>query len=139
MTDLSITAANVVQASDASTSFGTAGETITAGQVLYKDAADNNELKLADANGAAALRVPVGIALNGAAAGQPVRYITSGGLNPGATVVVGKIYVLSATAGGIAPVEDLSSGHYVSVLGIGTTTSNIQLNIQVSGVAVPAE
>ena len=135
--DLSVTAGSVVPASDATMENGTAGATITTGQVVYLDSSTNT-FKLADADSAtSAVRTPYGIALNGASSSQPVRVLKAGGLNPGATVVVGKVYVLSTTAGGIAPVTDLATGTYVSVLGIGTTTSNIQVVVQVSGVAVP--
>lgn len=142
MADLSITAANVVAASDASLLQVTAGETITAGQPVYKDTADNNEYKLCD-HEAQASAVVAGVALNGASDGQPMRIITTGNLNPGATVTVGEIYCASGSvgtgnaAGGICPEGDLASGDFVTVLGIGTTTSNIAIDIQVSGVAVP--
>lgn len=124
MADLSITAANVLQGTGATTKNGTAGATITAGQVLYKDAADSNKLKLADANGAAALRVVAGIALHGAATGQPIAYLTAGpDFVPGATLVLNEVYVLSATPGGMMPDADLGTGHYATVLGIAKSTT----------------
>lgn len=135
MSDLSITAANVVPAANAILIDGIAGATIAAGQLCYKDS--TNQYQLSDANGAAALRTVDGIAVNSASSGQPIKLQTGGDLNPGATVVVGKPYVLSATAGGIAPVTDLATGHYVSTIGIGTTASNISVKIHNSGVAVP--
>lgn len=138
MTNIAITAANVVKSSNAKIASGTYGATVTAGQVVYADSADGGRLKLADADSAtAAARVPVGIALNSGSAGQPADIQTEGRVTIGGTVVVGTIYVLSATAGGIAPAADLVTGDYVSVLGIGVSASQIELNIHSSGVAVP--
>jgi hypothetical protein len=83
--------------------------------------------------------VAVGIALNDAADGQPISYLVSGGIDPGATVAVGTVYVVSANAaGGIAPVSDLASTEYVTILGVGVTTSRINVDIKQSGVAIPA-
>lgn len=134
MADLSITAANVVKYSNATTRTGTAGAAITAGDVLYLD----TTMKLAQAD-TATKAAAVGIALNDAASGQPVVYLVSGGINPGATVAIGTVYVVSDNAAGaIAPVADLASEDYVTILGVGTTTSRIEVNINVSGVAIPA-
>ena len=137
MADLTVTAANVVAGASASTETGIAGATITAGQAVYKDPADN-KFKLADANsGTAEARAFYGIALNNAANGQPITILTAGDYNPGVAVTVGAVYVLSSTPGGIAPVGDLASGWYVTVIGVGTTASNIRVRPNVLGVAVP--
>lgn len=133
--DLVITVANVAKGTGAQLYPGTAGETITAGQSCYLDAADT-KLKLADVN-VTGKDVIHGIALHGSLNGQPLTVITAGNYNPGATVAIGTIYVASATPGGIAPVADLVSGWKTSILGIATTTTNIKLGINNSGVAVP--
>ena len=135
MADISVTAANVVPASGYKYTDGIAGETITAGQLVYLKAADNEYYKTD--NDASATATVAGVALNGASNGQPIRVQHGGNINPGGTVVVGTIYCSSSTEGGIAPSTDLASGDYVSVIGIGTTASNIALNIHNSGVAVP--
>lgn len=138
MTDLSITAANVVAGSNAKKLPGTAGATITAGQTLYRAAA-TGKLLPADADSATAeVRTPVGIALNGAADGQPVDYIYEGDVNLGATLTVGEIYVQSDTAGGIMPEGDLEAGDYVTVLGVASAANNLKMKIIASGAAVPA-
>lgn len=134
MADLTITAANVIAASGATINWGTAGATITAGQAVYKDSADNNDYKLCDADAAGTANCD-GIALCGASDGQPIAVITQGNLNPGATVAVGTVYAVSTTAGGIAPEGDLASGDYVTTLGIGTTASNIKIDINNSETA----
>lgn len=136
MADLTVTAANVVAGANARIVPGTAGATITAGQLVYLDATDN-KFKLADAD-AAASAVLAGIALNGGANNQPIDVQFGGRINPGATVVVGTIYVASSTAGGIAPVSDLGASDYVSIIGVGVTAALIELQIHNSGVQVPA-
>ncbi len=133
MADLVITAASVLPGSGAKKINGTAGVAVTAGQVLYLEAATNT-LKLADNDSATAgVRVPVGIALHAAAAGQPLTYLAAGPITIGATVAVGIVYILSSTAGGIAPVADVGAGDYNSVIGIGTSTSVIDVKIHSAG------
>ncbi len=138
MADLSITAANVVRsATDAQTENGTAGATITAGQTVYKDEADSNKWKLADANASILTAAVYGIALNGASNGQPLVVQTAGDITIGATLTVGAIYVQSGTAGGIAPTADLVTGWYSFIIGIGKTASVMRLVLRGAGVAVP--
>lgn len=136
MADLSITAANVQKSTGAQLETGVAGVAIAAGQSLYKDTTDSNKMKLADANLSELAATLEGVSLHAAAAGQPITYITAGNYNPGATVAAGAVYVLSGTAGGIAPVADLTTGWRTSIVGIGTSTSNIRLLKFSSGVAV---
>jgi hypothetical protein len=136
MADLTITAANVVSGSPARIARGTAGATLTAGQVVYLDAATSS-YKLADNNsGTAALRSPSGLALNAAASGQPVSVHMSGPLTIGATITAGVAYYLSDTPGGICPVADLATGEYPTILGIATSTSVLSVKIHESGVAL---
>jgi len=137
MADLVVTAANVVSGTGAVTEDGTAGATITAGQLLYKDAADSNKWKLNDGNLSQAAADIYGVALASASNNQPLRVQTGGEYNPGATAVVGTVYVGSATAGGIAPAADLASGNFTKVWGVGKTASNIVIVNKGAGVAVP--
>lgn len=136
-TDLSITAGSVVPVAGYGYTDLVAGATITAGQVVYQDSADL-KAKLADCDGAAALGVVVGIALNNASSNQPVRVMTSGDLNIGATLTVGEIYVLSGTAGGVAPEGDLANPDKVSLIGVATSASNLKLDIFNSGATIPS-
>lgn len=135
--DLSLTAANVVPSAGYQFTDGIAGETITAGQTLYYKETDSRYWKADSDSATSAVRVLVGIALNGASAGQPVRVQTAGSITIGATVTVGTIYVLSDTAGGIMPQADLETGDYVSIVGVATTSSAILMINRNSGVAVP--
>jgi hypothetical protein len=142
MADLTITAANVVAASDVTKRVVTAGEEVTQGQLLYLKAADNKYWKT-DCDGVAAEpRQAHGIALSAASADQPVvvAYLASGGnINLGATLSVGKIYVGSATAGGIRPVDDLVATQYPTIVGIATTTSNLRIGVVDAGTAAAAD
>lgn len=135
MAALTITAANVLPGSNAETRQGTAGATITQGQVVYLDSATNT-YKLADTNGAAALRSPAGIALNGASAGQPLMVQTGGDITIGATLTAGTAYYLGGTAGTIVPVGDLTTGDYPVIIGIAKSTTVLAVKIVESGVAL---
>jgi hypothetical protein len=136
MADLAVTAANVVRGTGASVENGIAGAAITAGQTVYKDPADS-KFRPCDADaGAAAARTTRGVALNSCAANQPLAVQVAGRLAIGAAVTVGAIYVQSDTAGGIMPAADLEAGDYVTVLGVGVSATDIDLNIHVSGAQV---
>jgi hypothetical protein len=134
MADLTITVADVKKTDSTSIAEGIAGATITAGQPVYKDSTASNKLKPADAD-VLASAAAVGIALHGASADQPLKYATSGNLTLSAVMTAGAVYVVSTNAGGIAPVADLGSGDYVTLLGIATSTSNLKLSISVSATA----
>lgn len=132
MADLSITAGSVVPDSGFQFVDGTAGETLTAGLVVYLKSSDTRYWK-ASCETSSATAVAAGIVLNGASAGQPVRVMTGGVLTIGATVGVGTPYILSVT-GLIAPVTDLATSDWVTTLGVATTAAKLALKIQVSGV-----
>jgi len=137
MVDVTVTATEVLDASDTTVIAGHFGEAVTAGQTVYLKASDGLYW-LADADASADTAAAKGIAMNGGAAGQPCEVGIGGTVDPGFTVTVGTIYVLSGTAGGIAPVADLASGDYVTIVGVGITASSLKLLMIVSGVAVPA-
>jgi len=135
MTDISITAANVVAGSNAAVLGGQAGETITAGQAVYKAAATGKWM-LADSNSATAeVRAAIGIALNGASLNQPLSVQTSGLITIGATLTAGVAYYLSDTPGGICPIADVGSGEYVCLIGLATTTAILDVTIKSTGVS----
>lgn len=136
MADLSITAANVVAGSNARVVNGIAGATVTAGQVVYRDAT-TKKFGLADCDSATAgVRVAFGIALNGASDGQPLAVLTEGDITIGATMTAGLAYYLSPTAGGIGVVGDLGSGDYPTLIGIAKSTTVLAVEINASGVAL---
>jgi len=129
MAAISVTPANV--RSYGTTTSGTAGGTITAGLAVYLNSSGQ---VVSATNAASASAEIVGIALNGASANQPVEYHVGGLFDPGGTAAVGKVYVLG-TGGGIIPVDDIAGGEYVSVVGVGITTSRILFIPVRSGVA----
>jgi hypothetical protein len=136
-TDLAITAASVVPGTDAVIATGTACETLTAGQAVYKAATSGKWCK-ADADSATAeVRQAKGVALNGASLNQPLAVQTGGTVTIGATLTAGAPYWLSGTAGGIAPTADLSTGEYVDLVGLATSTTVLKLNFTYTGVATP--
>lgn len=137
MTDIAITAANVVKGSNSTIEQGTAGATITAGQAVYKASATGKYL-LADSNSATAeARTPRGIALNGASDGQPLAILRSGEITIGATLdPEAPAYYLSDTPGGICPVADVGNGEYFCLIGLAKSASVLDVSIKASGVAM---
>jgi hypothetical protein len=142
MADLSVTAASVAVSSAAKTRRGIAGETLVAGKVVYENLSDSGKFYLADANVLAASKA-VGITLGGAAAGQPVVIVTEDpAFVPGATLSLSVaadsgVYVLSATAGGIAPMDDLAATMYPVIIGVANSASTMRLSIVIgTGVLV---
>jgi hypothetical protein len=128
MADLVITASQVKAGAGAVEGTGVAGEAITAGQSVYEDATDGR-IKLADANLSLAAAKSKGVSLHAALDGQPIRYQKGGKLvaGAGAAPAKGTIYVVSGTAGGIAPSADLASGWHATVLGVGDGDGGIDL------------
>lgn len=136
MSDYSVTAANVAAGTGADIEHGTAGATITAGQLVYRDSSTGKYL-LADSNSAtAAARTPRGMALNGASNGQPLAIVRKGLVTTGATMTAGVGVYMSDTPGGFCPVADVGSGEYSTFLGMPTSTTVLNLDIQASGVAL---
>lgn len=126
MADVTVTAASVALTSG-QTDTGTAGATITAGQILYKDTANSNVLKHASC-AATASSVVCGMALNGGASGQPIQFAKAGAvIVPGATLGVGTIYILSDGTGTYCPVADLATSDKVVIVGYATTASSLTL------------
>jgi len=134
MADLSITVAEVAEGSSATTKSGTAGAAITQGQAVVNV---GTGIYLADANHTTtSYQNCAGISLNAAQIGQPVDYdakdeeLVIGTTNPPAP---GKIYVVGTTAGGIMPIDDLStvasSTQKVTVLGVGVASGKLFLKI----------
>lgn len=131
MADYSITAASVRAGTAATVRAGTAGATITAGQPVYIDSAASNQIKPARANADTTSRA-VGIALNGAASGQPVDYISKDDdfTVGAASMAIGDILIVSAgAAGGIAPASDATTGTYVTILGVAKSTTKAKIQV----------
>lgn len=135
MADITITPANVIAGSNAIIEDGKAGATITAGQVVYREAS-SGKYKLTDTNSATAeVKTGRGLALNGAADGQPLKIITAGDVTLGSVLTAGTAYYASETPGGIQPAADVATEDVV-FLGIAKSTSVLTLKIINSGVTV---
>jgi hypothetical protein len=137
MANLTITAANVVASAGAVIRTGTAGATVTAGQSVYLDSADQ-KYKLLDADALPSGGVSaVYLTLNGAANNQPVTVLRSGDVTLGPTVMTaGTTYCVADTAGAIAPQADLTTGDSVIVLGVAKSASVLAFRPIISGVTL---
>lgn len=135
MADLTITAASVVPGTNSRQVAGIAGETIAAGKAVYKAAATGKYM-LADNNGAAEAKIPVGIALTGSSLNQPITVHLSGDITIGATIVAGTSYYLSDVPGSIGLFADLASGESVALIGIAKSTTVLAVSIVVPGVTL---
>ena len=117
------------------------GETVTQGMPVYKSTSDSKYYK-ADADTLAAAKAEAIALTPGTADSYGLIALPSNtpGLalvNVGATLTAGQVYVVSTTAGGIAPYSDLASGDYVTILGVATTTALLDLRCIVSNTAKP--
>ena len=112
-----------------------AGATITAGMAVYVDTAGAVQIATNASSSGSGVNSPrVGVALNGGSIGQPIQILGPGGtVNIGGTVAVGKEYKIG-TAGGIIPVDDTAGTEWSTFLGMGITTAQIKLSVNVSGV-----
>lgn len=137
MADLVIVPGQVLASARALKDIGVAGATITAGQAIYLDVGDLNRLKPADTNGTLIQASVIGIALNGASAGQPITYVyDDDDFTPGATLVNGVFYILSGTPGGIAPAADMVGGWRPALLFLAKSTTKAVMRIVRTGTVV---
>lgn len=133
MADLVITPANVgINVANPDVQVVQIGESVSQGQGVYLKLSDQ-KYWLADATGSDTSNV-YGVALTGGGADDFVIVMRGGQMNIGATLTVGETYVVSATSGGVAPIGDLVSTNYVSILGVATAADNLELSINVSGI-----
>ena len=141
MADISQTAANVaLGGANVPTRTVQFGEAVTQGQPVYLSTT-NSKYYQCDANDGVAKAVAAGIVITPAGidgygviavpASTPGKSL----VNLGATLAVGTVYAVSATKGGVAPIADLSSGQFITVLGVATTTALLDLQIVVSNTA----
>ncbi|MCA1381299.1 hypothetical protein [Bradyrhizobium sp. BRP23] len=135
MADLAITASAVLAGTNARTEQGVAGETITAGKLVYRDATTGKYM-MSDSNAASAsARVVRGMALNGASDGQPLQIARPGcDITMNAVLTAGVTYYLSDTPGGICPLADVGTGEYFQPIGVAKSTTQLAFNPTLSGV-----
>lgn len=137
MANLTQTAANVGLTDDglATTLLtGLAGEALTQGQPVYL----NGSYYKCDADAGQPNAVAKGIVLTPGATGETVVIAPTGTtIDVGATLTVGETYVVSATAGAIAPIGDLTTGDYVTILGVAKAAGKLVLDINATGTPKP--
>lgn len=135
MADLTQTAANVGIGADTEFIRVQVGESVTQGQPGYRGA--SNKWFQTDANLSAAAAAAEGIFMTPAATDGYAIVAVGGDVNLGATLAVGETYAVSRTKGRICPIADLTTGDYVTHLGVAKSTSLMPLNPQPSGVPKP--
>jgi hypothetical protein len=140
MADISQTAASVaLGASTTPTKVVQYGESVTQGMPLYL--ACDGKWYQTDANDGVAKAVAGAVALSpGATDGYGLVALpaTTPGrslVNLGATLAIGTVYGVSATKGAIAPIADITSTQFVSVIGIATTAALLDFQVSISNTA----
>jgi hypothetical protein len=128
MADLSQTAANVaIGASTTPTQTVQVGEAVTQGMPLYFHT--DGKWYQCDANDGVAKAHVGAIALSPASSNgyaliaKPSETPERSLVNLGATLAVGTAYAVSATKGAIAPVADITTTQFVSIIGIAYSAS----------------
>ncbi len=141
MADVTQTPADVETGDHSSFQQAQAGEALIAGDFLYVDNDDSGKCKKADAAAATASETTASVAamaLTKAADDDYFAYmplVDGQVFKPGGTVEVGTTYVVSPTTPGkIAPDTDLDTGDYISVIGVGVSTTDIQVGLNLTGV-----
>jgi len=134
--DETVVIADVQPSTGIKSKTGTAAEDIDAGEAVFIGAAVGGGLppvSLADTDDLSGGHVLGGIAVNSAANGQPVNYITADpDFDPGFAATAGAIYILSSNPGKIAPVADLASGWFPVLVYFGKGNSNVNLGVVVT-------
>jgi hypothetical protein len=78
----------------------------------------------------------VGIMQQSATANAPVDVQTDGIVSGLSGLTAGVFYVLSdSVAGGIMPIADLTTGDYVTLIGYALSATELQLLIEITGLA----
>ena len=78
----------------------------------------------------------LGIALSGAGIDGYIVVAESSGYVSGATMVAGKYYVVSNTAGALAPFTDLTTGQFTTYAIYATSTTEAVIRRVATGIAV---
>jgi hypothetical protein len=136
MADLTISASDVKLVSGPTKS-RLAAAAVAAGQICYQASA-TKKAGLADNDSATAeVRSIDGLALNSAAADQPIELAANGAVvTVGAVLTAGVDYYLSGTPGGICPRADVTTGDDPIRVGMALTTANLQLDFNDPGVTL---
>ncbi len=133
MADLTITAANVGAVTGYRSVPVIYGAAVAHGEPVYKKSSDSKYYPADAATNPEA----IGIALTPGFAADDVGIIlTAGPLYLGAILTAGEHYVVSATAGKIAPRGDLIATNTLTSLGIALSTTVLDVQINQTGVVL---
>lgn len=139
MAALAVTANNCIVTGTYAKMLCQLGETVTAGQVLYQKSTDSKFYK-AQCDGTAeesGSGVTMAIALAGGVASQFIGGLTSGTVTSGATHTKGYPVYLHSTAGSFTEtIADITSGYYVTQIGVATTTAIMNVSFNATGLTV---
>ena len=137
MAVLSPTVADVLLETGGQSTKVIAGATVTQGDAVYSDAADDNEYKPAVNTSVEAAAVK-GLALNAAEDGQPLN-VAIAGVIQGFGASEGVAYFLSSTDGVIGTEDEIGSGDFCTFSGWGTSDGDIVMTNgpQLAGFAKP--
>lgn len=112
-----------------------AGEgSLTKGMAVYRDTSDGMRVKKADADAQASAKF-AGILLTAGGDEDDVLVLTEGDLVCDG-LTQGTPYFVHTTAGGIGPIGDLSSGDYVSFVGIAISSTLLRVRPLTSDIAI---
>ena len=101
----------------------TAGESLSAGDLVYINTSDSNKIYKADAD--AVGKMAIGYVLASAATDEAVTVYFEGINDQLSSLTVGTNYFLSATAGGVTATQPTSSAQIVQYIGTAITTTAI--------------
>jgi hypothetical protein len=141
MADISQAAASVaISGNKGQTRTVQYGEAVTQGMPLYQNTTDSKWYQC-DANDGLAKARCGAIALTaGAADGYGLVALPANTdgvslVNLGATLATGTAYAVSATKGAIAPVADISSTQFVTIIGVAISAALLDFQVTVCSVA----
>lgn len=131
MADLSITAANVRLATSlAQVVVLQVSEAVDAGEVVYKN---GQKYSLADASASGTAAASYLALTSGVTDGYIVALKTGLVYTGTSSLTKGVQYVVSATAGKIAPIGDLGTGDYITHVGVANATDTLYVDVAPTG------
>lgn len=135
MADITVSSSLVQPSATAPYETGVLADEFTAGQAGYLDGSvDRWKKATAIAQASAAAR---GVITHNGSTGQIGRFQTAETLNFGGGVTQGVVYAVSTNAGGIAPITDVTTGNWITIVGVGSSTNAILLNFFRAGIQKP--
>lgn len=134
MANLTITSANARLPERGTITQIQLGEAVGVSQPVYLNTTDSRWYKSIATSATAAAATAITLMAGDDEGFVPA--ITAGKYKPGATVVAGTPYYVSATSGLICLYSDLVSTNYVTYLGYGTTTDEIMVDINATGIQI---